>query len=150
MQRKYESVFIVRQDATNNQVEALAQSYGEIITSHGGEIGKVEFCGLRNMAYRIKKNKKGHYVLMNLLATPAGIAEMERQMKLSEDVMRCLTVKVEELDNNPSHLMQQRSFREERYRGGYDEEFYERGDETGAVGVESIASTPEEVETDNV
>jgi len=125
--RNYETVFIVRQDATSGQVEALAQSYAEIIRTHGGEVGKTEFCGLRTLAYRIKKNKKAHYVLMNLSANSAGITEMERQMKLSEDVLRYLTVTVETLDNNPSPLMQQRGYREERYRP-YDEEFSDRED----------------------
>jgi small subunit ribosomal protein S6 len=123
--KNYETVFIVRQDATPGQVEALAQSYAEVIRAHGGEVGKTEFCGLRTLAYRIKKNKKAHYVLMNLSANPAGITEMERQMKLSEDVMRYLTTTVEDLDNNPSPLMQQRGFREDRYRS-YDDDFAER------------------------
>jgi len=120
--KNYETVFVVRQDATPGQVETLAQSYAEVIRSSGGEVGKTEFCGLRNLAYRIKKNKKAHYVLMNLTATPAGITEMERQLKLSEDVLRYLTITTEVLDNNPSPLMQQRSFREERHRS-YDDDF---------------------------
>jgi small subunit ribosomal protein S6 len=123
--KNYETVFIVRQDATPGQVETLAQSYAEVIRAHGGEVGKTEFCGLRNLAYRIKKGKKAHYVLMNLSATPAGITEMERQMKLSEDVMRYLTTSAETLDNNPSSLMQQRGFREDRYRS-YDDDFGDR------------------------
>lgn len=137
--RNYETVFIVRQDATPGQVEALAQSYAEVIRAHGGEVGKTEFCGLRTLAYRIKKNKKAHYVLMNLGATSAGIVEMERQMKLSEDVLRYLTVTVEALDNNPSPLMQQRGYREERYRT-YDEEFSEREDpfDISSLAIETV------------
>ncbi|MEI8295587.1 MAG: 30S ribosomal protein S6 [Alphaproteobacteria bacterium] len=123
--KNYETVFIVRQDATPGQVETLAQTYAEVIRAHGGEVGKTEFCGLRNLAYKIKKNKKAHYVLMNLSATSAGVTEMERQLKLSEDVLRYLTVTTETLDNNPSPLMQQRGFREERHRS-YDDDYGDR------------------------
>lgn len=124
--RKYELVFIVRQDASPNQVETLAQGYAEVIRTHEGSIEKTEFCGLRNLSYYIKKNKKGHYVLMNLIATPAGITEVERQMKISDEVLRFLTVKVEELDNNPSHLMQHRGFREDRNRLPYEDDYFSR------------------------
>jgi small subunit ribosomal protein S6 len=112
----YETVFIARQDATPGQVETLAQNYTQIIKDHGGEVTKTEFCGLRNLAYRIKKNRKGHYVLMNIACSSEGVKEIERQMRLNEDVLRYLTVKVEALDNNPSPLMQQRHYREDRHR----------------------------------
>lgn len=154
--RKYELIFIVRQDSTPNQVENLAQAYAEIIRTHGGSIEKTEFCGLRNLAYRINKNKKGHYVLMNLLATPAGIAEVERQMKISEEVLRCLTVKVEELDNNPSHLMQHRGFREDRNRLPYEDDYFSRNDvpaydaQTPAEVIPSPAELEADIATDNV
>jgi small subunit ribosomal protein S6 len=116
----YETVFIARQDLTNAQVETMANTYTQIIKSHKGEVSKTEFCGLRNLAYKIKKNKKGHYVLMNISCEPAGIKEMERQMKLNEDLLRHLTVRVETLDPNPSKLMQ-RAYSDERFRG-FDEE----------------------------
>ncbi len=112
----YESVFIVRQDATASQVEALANDYTKVIKDHGGEVSKTEFCGLRNLAYRIKKNRKGHYVLMNVTAVPAAINEIERLMRLNENILRYLSVRVDVLDANPSALMQQRNFREDRYR----------------------------------
>lgn len=117
----YETVFIARQDLTNTQVEAMANTFTQVIKTHKGEVSKTEFCGLRNLAYKIKKNKKGHYVLMNISSTPAGITEMERQMKLSEDVLRHLTVRVEALDPNPSKLMQ-RAYNDDRYRGFDDEQ----------------------------
>lgn len=117
----YETVFIARQDLTNTQVEAMASTFTQVIKTHKGEVSKTEFCGLRNLAYKIKKNKKGHYVLMNISSTPAGIAEMERQMKLSEDILRHLTVRVEALDPNPSKLMQ-RVYSDDRYRGFDDEQ----------------------------
>jgi small subunit ribosomal protein S6 len=117
----YETVFICRQDVTPAQVETLAQEYTKIIRDQGGEVSKTEFCGLRNLAYRIKKNKKGHYVLMNIASSAAAVAEIERLMKLNENVLRHLTVRVEEHDPNPSALMQQRGFREDRFRS-FDEE----------------------------
>lgn len=118
----YETVFIARQDLTNAQVEAIANGFTQVIKTHGGEVSKTEFCGLRNLAYKIKKNKKGHYVLMNISCAPAGVAEMERQMKLSEDILRHLTIRVESLDPNPSKLMQ-RTYNDDRYRGfGEDQE----------------------------
>ena len=112
----YETVFVARQDLTNAQVEMMANTFTQVIKAHKGEVSKTEFCGLRNLAYKIKKNKKGHYVLMNISSPPAGITEMERQMKLSEDLLRHLTVRVEALDPNPSKLMQ-RAYSDDRYRG---------------------------------
>jgi small subunit ribosomal protein S6 len=117
----YETVFIARQDLTNAQVETMANTFTQVIKSHKGEVSKTEFCGLRNLAYKIKKNKKGHYVLMNISCEPAGITEMERLMKLNEDLLRHLTVRVESLDPNPSKLMQ-RVYTDDRYRGFDDDQ----------------------------
>lgn len=111
--RFYETVFVARQDVTSNQVESLAQHYTNIIKTHGGEVSKTEFCGLRNLAYPIKKNKKGHYILLNIAVASEGIKEMERQMRLNEDILRYLTVRVDALDNAPSALMQSRHYRDE-------------------------------------
>ncbi len=113
MQRFYETIFVARQDLTANQVESLAKHYSQIITDHGGSISKTEFIGLRTLAYKIKKNKKGYYVLINITAKPEAIAEMERQMQLSEDILRFMSVRVDELDNMPSALMQSRNFRDD-------------------------------------
>ena len=131
--RFYETVFIARQDITPSQVEAIAQHYNTVVRDYGGEVTKTEFCGLRNLAYRIKKNKKGHYVLMNISVNSEGITEIDRQLKLNEDVLRHLVVKVDVLDNSPSHLMQQRNFREDRSRSFSSE----RGDFDGAEGDDS-------------
>ncbi|HLD95873.1 MAG TPA: 30S ribosomal protein S6, partial [Alphaproteobacteria bacterium] len=87
----YESVFIVRQDVTAAQVETLTQNFVKLIRDEGGEVSKTEFIGLRNLAYTIKKNKKGHYVLMNIKANPSTILEMSRLMKLNEDIIRHMT-----------------------------------------------------------
>ena len=112
--RFYETVFIARQDVTSNQVETLAQHYTSIIKAHGGEVSKTEFCGLRSLAYPIKKNKKGHYILLNIAVQADAIKEMERQMNLNEDVLRFLTIRVDELDNAPSTLMQSRHYRDDQ------------------------------------
>lgn len=112
----YEIVFIARQDITAAQVENMTQQYVNLIREEKGEVNKTEFCGIRNLAYPIKKNKKGHYVLMNIKTTPKTVQEIERLMKLNEDILRYLTVKVEEHDNTPSPLMQQKTFRDDRRR----------------------------------
>ncbi|MCX7337710.1 MAG: 30S ribosomal protein S6 [Alphaproteobacteria bacterium] len=118
----YETVFIARQDVTSSQVEAMTLQYTSLIKDNGGDITKTEFCGLRPLAYTNKKNKKGHYVLLNISVDSKWITEMERQMKNNENILRYLTVKVEELDNNPSALMQQRHYREEQYHSYGDAE----------------------------
>ena len=101
----YESVFIARQDIAATQVEALSTAFAEIIKANGGKVLKTEQWGLRNLAYRINKNKKGHYVMFNLDAPPAAVAEMERNMRISEDVLRYMTVAVEELEEGPSAML---------------------------------------------
>lgn len=101
----YESVFIARQDIPTTQVETLSTAFADIIRSNGGQVTKVEPWGLRNLTYRIKKNKKGHYVLFNLDAPASAIVEMERQMSLHEDVLRFLTVRVEGLEAGPSAVL---------------------------------------------
>lgn len=110
----YENVFISRQDVSATQVEALTEQFATIVKDHGGEVTKREYWGLRNLAFRIKKNRKGHYVLMNISAPPAAIAEMERNMRINEDVLRHMTVRVEALEEGPSTMMQRRDEREGR------------------------------------
>ena len=107
----YESVFITRQDISSSQAEALVDSFAEIIANTGGSVQKKEYWGLRNLAYRIKKNRKGHYALLNIDAPPAAIAGMERNMRLNEDVLRFMTVRVEELDEGPSPVLRSRDER---------------------------------------
>jgi small subunit ribosomal protein S6 len=104
----YENVFIARQDISSAQAEALADQFANLIAEQGGKVTKKEHWGLRNIAYRIKKNRKGHYVLLNIDAPPAALHEMERQMRLHEDVLRYLTVRVEALEEGPSALLQSR------------------------------------------
>ena len=104
----YENVFIARQDMSPAQVETLADDYGALMESLGGKVEKREHWGLKTLAYRIKKNRKGHYVLFNFDASGDAIAELERRMRLSEDVLRYLTVSIEAVDERPSVMLQAR------------------------------------------
>ncbi len=113
----YENVFIARQDISASQVDALADGFTTIIAEQGGQVVKREYWGLRSLSYRMKKNRKGHYVLFNLDAPPAAISELERNMRINEDVLRYLTVRVEALEEGPSAVMQSRGRGEERERG---------------------------------
>lgn len=112
----YESVFIARQDISSSQAETLTDSFAEIIANAGGTVSKKEYWGLRNLSYRIKKNRKGHYGLLNIDAPPAAIAEMERNMRLHDDILRYLTVRVDELSDEPSPILRSRD--ERGGRGG--------------------------------
>ena len=113
----YESVFIARQDISAAQVEGLTETFEKVITDAGGAIAKRESWGLRTMAYKIKKNRKGHYVLLNLDAPAPAVHEMERQMRINEDVLRYMTVRVEELEEGPSAIMRNKD-RDDRPRRG--------------------------------
>jgi small subunit ribosomal protein S6 len=112
----YETVFIARQDISGAQVDTLADTFTQLVADNGGEVKKREYWGLRNLAYRMRKNRKGHYVLFNLEAPPAAIAELERTMRINEDVLRYLTIRVAALEEAPSAMMQSRSSREDRGR----------------------------------
>jgi small subunit ribosomal protein S6 len=104
----YEHVFLARQDVTAQQVEAMTESYKAVIESKGGAVTKVEYWGLKSLAFRIKKNRKAHYALFNISGPAAAITEMERQMRISEDILRFMTVRVEELEDGPSVMLQRR------------------------------------------
>jgi small subunit ribosomal protein S6 len=123
----YENIFLVRPDVSSAQVETLAQEFTSVIENGGGSVPKTEHWGLRNLAYRIKKNRKAHYVLFNIDAPHEAVHEMERQMGLNEDVMRVLTIRVDELNEEPSAVMQSKTARDDR-RGRRDEEDKPRGD----------------------
>lgn len=98
----YESVLIARQDLGTSQVNNIVSELSDVIKKEGGEVVKVDNWGLKNLAYRIKKNRKGHYVLMNITAPANAIAEYERIMRFNEDIIRYMTVKVEEFNNELS------------------------------------------------
>jgi small subunit ribosomal protein S6 len=126
----YEHVYLARQDISQAQVEALTKEYTGVIEEGGGKVGKTEYWGLKTIAFKIKKNRKAHYCLMNIDAPPAAIAEMERRMSLSPDVIRFLTVRVEAHETEPS-IQMRKSDRDERRdgdRGGF------RGDRGGFRG----------------
>jgi small subunit ribosomal protein S6 len=127
----YENVFIARQDISASAAEALGERFTTVIKENGGEVTKKEYWGLKNLAYRIKKNRKGHYVLFNIDAPWSAVQEMERQMRINEDVLRFLTLKVDELEAGPSVVMQHRPGREER---GRREGREERGRREGREG----------------
>lgn len=101
----YETVFIARQDLSSAQVEDLTKLFTGILTKEGGKVAKTENWGLRQLAYRINKNRKGHYVLIESDTAPAAVLEMERNMRIHEDVLRYMTIKLEELSKGPSAIL---------------------------------------------
>lgn len=113
----YESVYIARPDISATQVEALTADWTKILEENGGKVTKDEYWGLKSLAYRIKKNRKGHYSLMNIDAPAAALAELERNMRLNEDVLRYMSIRVDEHDEGPSVMMQNKSNRDDRDRG---------------------------------
>ena len=104
----YEHIYLARQDISAQQVEALTEQFRSIIESFGGKIEKAEYWGVKSLAYRIKKNRKAHFTLLNVDAPPAAIAEMERQSGINEDVIRFLTIRVEALEQGQSAMMRKR------------------------------------------
>jgi len=110
----YEHVFLARQDLSQQQVDALVEHYKGIVTSHGGTVGRVENWGLKSLTYRVKKNRKAYYTLMDLNCPPAALKEIERQQGLSEDVLRFLSIKVDAHEEGTSAMMQKREERSER------------------------------------
>jgi small subunit ribosomal protein S6 len=120
----YEHVFLARQDISPQQVEALVQGFRTLIEEQGGKVGKTEYWGLKSLAYRIKKNRKAHFSLMNIDAPPAAITEVERQMSINEDVLRFMTIRVDEHEEGPSAMMRKRD----------DDDRGDRGDRRGGRG----------------
>lgn len=115
----YEHVFLARQDISQAQVEAMTKEYSDIITQGGGKVTKTEYWGLKNLAFKMKKSRKAHFALMNIDAPPAAVAEMERRMGIATDVIRFMTVKVEELETEPSVMMRKQDREERGDRGGF-------------------------------
>ena len=110
----YENVFIARQDVPATQVETLTNQFAELITAQGGTVSKKEYWGLRSLTFRIKKNRKGHYTLLNIDAPPAAVKELERTMSINEDIIRFLTVRVDALEEGPSAVMQRGAEKSDR------------------------------------
>ncbi|HEY4136707.1 MAG TPA: 30S ribosomal protein S6 [Alphaproteobacteria bacterium] len=113
----YESVLIARQDLAAPQAEALGETFQALVEANGGKVLKREYWGLRNLSYKIKKNRKGHYVLMNIDGNGATIAELERNLRIHEDILRYMTVRVDELEEGPSAVVRSRGQEDERPRG---------------------------------
>jgi small subunit ribosomal protein S6 len=113
----YECVFIARNDVTQQQVETIAEQMAGILTEGGGEVRKREYWGLRGLAYRIKKNRRGHYMLLGVSAPSAAMLEVERQLGLNEDVLRSLTIRVEAIEEGQSAILAKRGDDRERERG---------------------------------
>lgn len=105
----YEHVFMVRPDVSEAQIESLTKDYTKIVTDGGGKVATHEYWGLKNLAYRIKKNRKAHYVFLALETPYPAVAELERKQRLDENVLRFLTVRVEQLEQGPSAMMRSRS-----------------------------------------
>ena len=133
--RLYESVFIARQDVSTQLVETLTKDFSAIIENGGGKIHKHEYWGLRALAYRVKKNRKGHYVMLNIEADNDTLREYERIMGLNEDILRFMNVSIEEVEEGPSVMMQaqkaERSPRGERSDRGDRGDSGDRGDRGG-------------------
>ena len=120
----YENVFIARQDVPTTQVETLTNQFAELVTGLGGTVSKKEYWGLRSLTYRIKKNRKGHYTLLNIDAPSAAVKELERTMSINEDIIRFLTVRVDALEEGPSAIMMRSAEKSDRPGG-------DRGDRWG-------------------
>ena len=112
----YEHVFISRQDLSNTQAEGLIEHFGSVLSDNGGTLVDHEYWGVKTMAYKINKNRKGHYAFMRSDAPAPAVQEMERLMRLHDDVMRVLTIKVDAHEEGPSVQMQKRDERDSRRR----------------------------------
>lgn len=137
----YEHVFVARQDISPQQVETLTADLTKVIEANGGQVKKTENWGLRNLAYKINKNRKGHYVLLNIDAPATLVTELERNVRLNEDIIRHLTVRVEALEEGPSAVMQVRPDRDRGDRGdrGRRGDRGERGGRWGEQEAEEIS-----------
>jgi small subunit ribosomal protein S6 len=113
----YEHLLIARQDISAQQVDALATHLKTIIEGEGGRVEKQEYWGLRSLAYRIKKNRKGHYVLLNINSPAKAVQELERQIKINEDVLRFITVKVDQFEQSNSKTARRESERDRKPEG---------------------------------
>ncbi len=129
----YEHIYLARQDVSPQQVEELTNALTEVLVAGGGKVTKNEYWGLKSLSYRIKKNRKAHYSLLNIDAPAPAIAEMERQMRINEDILRFMTVRVDELEEGPSAMLQKRDRDDDRSdrpggRPGGDRGGFGRGD----------------------
>lgn len=117
----YEHVFLARQDIAPQQVDALVEQYKGVLEANGGKVGRIENWGLRPLTYRVRKNRKAYYALMNIDAPAAAVAEMERQMRINEDILRFLTIRVEAHEEGPSAMLARRD-RDDRFGKDRDDD----------------------------
>ena len=140
----YECVLIARNDVTQQQVETVADNITTELETDGGAVKKREYWGLRSLAYRVKKNRKGHYMLLGMDAKPAFIHEMERLLRLNEDVLRFMTLRVEEISEEPSAILSRKSDERERgFRGPKPAGRFESGRKRGFDDREEYRARPE-------
>ena len=142
----YESVFIARQDISAGQVDTLADEMEKLISENGGSVARREYWGLRNLAYRMKKNRKGHYIMFNLDAPSEAVQEMERNLRLHEDVLRYITIRLEELRADASPMMHGKGDRDRADRRGRDDE---EGRKEESVAEAAPAEATEEAPADD-
>ncbi|MGI9422834.1 MAG: 30S ribosomal protein S6 [Hyphomicrobiaceae bacterium] len=114
----YEHVYLARQDVSQQQVDALTSEFKQLIEENGGSVGKTEYWGVKSLTYKIKKNRKAHFTLMNIEAPSDIVSEMERRMRLSTDILRFMTIKVDSHDTEPSAQMRKND-RDDRRGGGF-------------------------------
>ncbi len=146
--RLYESVFIARQDISTTQVESMADEFAGIITNAGGTIYKREYWGLRSLAYRIKKNRKGHYIMFNFETDGPTLREYERIMGLNEDVLRFLNIRIEEVEEGPSIIMQNKGERGDRSDRGDRGDRGSRGPRAASGDGAAAAGKPDAAEAE--
>ncbi len=129
----YEHVFLARQDVTAQQVEELTARFKGVIEANGGSVDKVEYWGVKTLTYRIRKNRKAHFSLLNINAPAPAVAEMERQMRIEEDILRFLTIRVEEHEEGQSVMLQKRD-RDDRGDRGFGDRGFGGGGDRGFGG----------------
>ncbi len=140
----YETVLIARNDVTQAQVDTIADTITTDLETDGGTVKKREYWGLRSLAYRVKKNRKGHYMLLGIDAKPAFITEMERLLRLNEDVLRFMTIRVDEITEEPSAILSRKSEERERgFRGPKPAGRFESGRKRGFDDREEYRARPE-------
>ena len=140
----YECVLIARNDVTQQQVETVADTIASNLETDGGAVKKREYWGLRSLAYRVKKNRKGHYMLLGLEAKPTFVTEMERLLRLNEDVLRFMTIRVDEITEEPSAILSRKSDDRERgFRGPKPAGRFESGRKRGFDDREEYRARPE-------
>lgn len=142
--KNYELIFLARQDIAQGQVEALVTEFSDILKAQGGAVAHSEYCGVKNLSYRIRKNRKAHFVLLDVVAPVKAKEELERLMRINEDVLRFLTVNVDKFGPRPSALSHSRYSREDRsgredqtaHRASRTVSQEEKGDEVADVNVQ--------------